>query len=64
MTEERTCPTCNAPASVAWSTTAHGSDFGPPNEAIFELQRMMCATGHWWTETVAVAKLDKDTFDC
>jgi hypothetical protein len=58
------CEECGAPAAVAWSTTAHGSDFGPPNEAIFEIQRVQCAAGHWYTRTVLAAKVDKETFDC
>ena len=55
------CEVCGAPAEVAWSHTALGVDFGPPNEAIFAIDRVNCANGCWYTQTRLVAKLEEES---
>jgi hypothetical protein len=42
---------------VAWETPATGVDFDG-NDALFSIQRVECAIGHWWTNTELVVSMD------
>ncbi len=45
------CEVCGAPASVAFASPATGVDFDG-SDAVFEIQRVNCAAGHWYTRTI------------
>lgn len=62
-TSSMECEVCGAPASVAWETTAVGEDFGPPNDALFSIQRIQCAAGHWYTHTELIVKVETDWWE-
>ena len=46
--EECTFPGCGAPTAVAWSTVFDGVDYDG-SAALFEIDGMQCAVGHWAT---------------
>lgn len=51
------CEVCGAPAEVAWSSAAPGVDFDG-SDALFDIQRVNCAAGHWYTNTELIVSMD------